>query len=604
MRRISASLEAKLRSTQQTRANNSDPSLDLWIGRPTTALTDDAFLERQQLPASGGITQTDVAVAHPIPGRSNTSIHVAYIQDGVAHVAAAAHKSKMSAHTWADTGFSAAADDVAISYDGSMPIAPNGRVEFKTAGQPWVFWTNNGALYARQLGMDDTVTLAEANCTAVTAVRATRSNGSRFNFGLVVFFILGGSIYYRQLIGGEWMDAELVSFGPGKTWTDIAAGRTWDYRVALQCKASDGSIYELFTQFGGIGSRNQEHLELRNVEAAGELSEIGQTENRYEEHVEVSKIDAGALYGGLYGLGQPTILSASNLLTLTAVDGEEVENYGLRISVHFAEHLNPDSVEENLSAFVMRDSIGTAFTATKAETVNGLDWVFTLPDFNNAIGDCTVSYVPGTLHTMAGTTAYATAVTFAPENLMPSDVEAPKIINVYNTDSTEYNKTYGKYLAAVFDGSISAPTEADLQHFSVTAQMAVMGDDGNLILEPTPRTIVDIVPHPDVENALLITLDTSERLDECWKPVVLAYDGSGSLRGYGRPVAAFKFSFDPEDIAYKGEQNDSEHVTLHDIMVNARLLKIRYIDSPNLDTGHVALTGITATGFLTYIDDI
>lgn len=172
-----------------------------------------------------------------------------------------------------------------------------------------------------------------------------------------------------------------------------------------------------------------------------------------------------------------------------------------------------------------------------------------------------------------------------------------------SAETAYYEQPYGKYLVAVFDGPVSAPTENDVQHFSVTVPIAVMGEDGNLTLEQTTRTIVSVVPHPNVANALLITLDTTERLDECWKPVVLAYDGTGSLTGNGRPVAAFEAEFDPQGIAYKGDQNDAEHIEITSIQVKGTLMRLYYSDY-SAPAEHIEIGNITATGVLTHVDDI
>lgn len=166
-----------------------------------------------------------------------------------------------------------------------------------------------------------------------------------------------------------------------------------------------------------------------------------------------------------------------------------------------------------------------------------------------------------------------------------------------------FDQPYGKYIVAVFDGPVSAPVESDVSHFSVTAPMAVMGEDGHLTLVPTPRTIVSVVSHQDVANALLITLETTERIDECWKPVVLAYDGTGSLTGYGRPVEAFEAEFDPQGIAYKGDQNAEEHIEIGSITASGTLIRIHYSDYKSADE-HIEISSITATGKLTHVDDI
>ena len=432
MRSMSSTMRKKVASRIQTGENSMSASL--WVGRPTTPLTDDNFLEKQTVLYSDNITKTSLAVCHPALSRGATHIYFAYIESGEIKITRAYYTDIMERHEWEPVEFSEWAEDVALCFDGTMPKAPNGWIEFKTEQVPWVFWVLNGALYGRKLDdPGDPVVLAEANCSAVSAVRAMWSSYGSFDFGLVVFFLLNGQLYYRQLINGEWMDAEVVSFGPdGVKWEALAAFRTWDYRVGVQLKSTDGAFYEMFTQFMGIGKQNTEHIEIKNVMADGSMTELAQTDTKTTEHIEITGIDTGVLYGGLYSLGQPVMRSADNIPIAVEVDGEHVENYGLHITVRFAAHLNPDSVAENLSAFVMRDSNGKAFTAVAAETANGLDWVFTLPDFNNAMGDCTVSYTPGTLYTMAGTVAESTSVTFTPENLTPSAVEAPKILEVYN----------------------------------------------------------------------------------------------------------------------------------------------------------------------------
>lgn len=433
MRTISSSLAAKFKQPVQAESTKAAPALDLWISRPVVPLVNDYFLEQQEMGDGGEVTALDIAVCHPRHRRQSTRIYIATVENGRARVESSPFRQAMETHLWVDSGFDEPAEDVAIAFDAATKNDTRGRSEFVTEEQPWVFWVNEGALYGRELDSEETLTLAEANCTKCTAIRAAGSALGGFDYGLCLFFLLGGAIYVRQYMDGEWMDAEPVNFGPaGVTWTDIAASRSWDYRIVLQAMASDGTVYELFTQYMGIGQRSVEHIEIKTVRADGSLTEIGETDTKTTEHIEIAGIDAGALYGGLYSTGQPVMLRAANIPTAVEVEGEQVENFGLRITVRFAAHLNPDSVAENLSAFVMRDSNGTAFAAASAETVNGLDWVFTLPDFNNAMGDCTVSYTPGTLYTMAGTVAEGTSVTFTPENLTPSAVEAPKILEVYN----------------------------------------------------------------------------------------------------------------------------------------------------------------------------
>lgn len=432
MRTIPSSLDSKFKKLVQAESTKAAPAVDLWISRPVVPLVNNYFLEQQALGNASNVTALDIAVCHPRHRRQSTKIYIATVENGVARVVSSPFRQAMETHVWTDSGFSERAEDVALAFDAVMKNDTRGRSEFVTDQQPWVFWVNNGALYGRDLGSGETLKLAETNCTKCTAIRSAGSAMGGFDYGLCLFFLLNGAIYIRQRINGEWMDAEPINFGPGVVWKDIAASRSWDYRVVLQAMATDGTVYELFTQYMGVGQRSVEHIEIKSVAAKGNLTKTGDTDTQTAEHIEVVGVESVAPFGGLYSTRQPVMRLASNILTIVEADGEQAENYGLRITVRFAAHLNPNSVAENLSAFVMRDSNGTAFVAAAAESENGLDWVFTLPDFNNAVGECTVSYTPGTLYTMAGTVAEGTSVTFTPENLTPSAVEAPKILEVYN----------------------------------------------------------------------------------------------------------------------------------------------------------------------------
>lgn len=84
--------------------------------------------------------------------------------------------------------------------------------------------------------------------------------------------------------------------------------------------------------------------------------------------------------------------------------------------------------------------------------------------------------------------------------------------------------------------------------------------------------------------------------------ITVSYDGSGSLSGEGGPVAAFSEAFTPEDLTFKGHQNDVEKIVLSDISLNTELLKIEYTDESF--TEHMELTSVTLSAVITHIDDI
>ena len=421
MRSIPSDIASKLAMTKQTRANSADPSASIWIGRPTTPLTTDVFLEKQAVLTGASITDTSVAVCHPRQGAANTKINIGYIDAGVAKVVTAAVKTKMSNHIWVDSGFSENASAISVAYDGTMPKDDRGNVEFVTESQPWIFWVDSGVLYARKLGTEDTITLAQANCTDVSAIRGMWSEVGGFDFGLVVFFILSGTIYYRQYIDGVWMDAETVTFGPSSvTWTSIATFRTWDYRVGVQGKTSDNVLYELFTQFMGIGKQNVEHLEITSVNADGDIIPVDYHDTAEAENIEIAAIEA--VGERIYGLSSMPV-SATNI-------DDGLGNYGLYVELVLDYPVT--GAAENYAAFVLMDENSTTFAGTAISTsVDGKTLTITFPDFNSAFGDLVLGYTPGTVQSPA-VAMTAWTIEFTPTGLVPPQIDPPEVEAMWN----------------------------------------------------------------------------------------------------------------------------------------------------------------------------
>lgn len=431
MRSIPSDIASKLAMLKQTKANNADPSASIWIGRPTTTLTTDTFFEKQEIFTATSITYADVAVCHPRQGFANTRIFVAYIESGTAHIVTALAKAKMNAHVWGDTGFSESADALAIAFDGTMPKNSNGVYEFVTETMPWVFWISSGVLYARKLGESDTTILASSNCTSLDAIRATWSEIIDFDFGLCCFFIASNVLYYRQLIEGVWYDAETVplsalpTLSDGAAWDKVTCSRTWDWRIALQLKASDGKMYECFTQFMGIGSKSAEHLEIKSVKATGAITQVHYSDTAENEHIEMS-VSAGAPYGGLYSTAVPTITSAYNI-------DNGAGDYGKTAVFVFDVHLTASEVAAQYAAFTIVDANSIIYTASTATLgSDGKTVALTFADFNNASGMCQAKYTAGTVTTMAGTTMATVTKSFTPTGLVPTAIPAPEVVEVTN----------------------------------------------------------------------------------------------------------------------------------------------------------------------------
>lgn len=426
MRDVPSDIASKLAMKKQTRANNADPSASIWIGRPTTPLVDDRFLEKQTV-VNTPITDVSIAVCHPHLGKVNTKTYLAYITNGKAKVVFAQHKAKMSNHIWIETEFNEDADSVSIAFNGIMPKNIKGDIEFVTEQEPWMFWTKSGKLYCRKLGTSNTIILAEANCTDVSAIRATWSEIGDFDFGLVVFFILAGDLFYRQYINDEWMDAEIVSYGPSSVlWFEIAAFRTWNYRVGVQAKTTTGDVYELFTQFMGIAKQTAEHITLNDIYAQGKLTKISPIDTKLDENISLTNINAS----GLIQWGLPVFaINVKNIIN-------DNDNWGEYLEVILDHPCYGPSLSSNYSSFKIIDENGASFYPYEVSTIdNGLTLLLRFLDFNAASGECELFYIPGTIVSPpVGPTINMLewSFTFTPINLVPPMIEPPEFDHMFN----------------------------------------------------------------------------------------------------------------------------------------------------------------------------
>ena len=428
-RTIPAGAAAKFKQRIQAPATNAKPRVDLFIGRPITPMVTNYFFERQIIYHGSSLTKTDVAVEHANKGKQSGRIYIAYIDGGHAYLKSAEWKVRMDNHIWLEEDFDELADDVAIAFDSTLEKLNNGNEEFVTGTAPWLFWCKDGFLYCRMLGDTETVALATANVTAVSAVRATWSELADFDFGLIVFFVIAGALYYRQLIDGVWYDAEQVPdsiLSQSLTYTDVSASRTWDYRIVLQAITDDGTVYEAYSQYGGIGTRNQEHIQIENLSAQGATTEVQYMSSQGTENVQVSQIRGSA---AIHSTLVPSIIRAFN-----ADDGEG--NWGKLAVFVFDVDLDAEQVSENEQLFTIRDSLGATYTATSAVLSSDLRTVvLTFADFNAARGSCTATFTGGTITTCAGTLMETVTLGFTPENLVPPAVDPPEPERLWNITS-------------------------------------------------------------------------------------------------------------------------------------------------------------------------
>lgn len=544
---------------------------------PLTALTSGDDFDIQKIADIENLTACSIACKKEHYGTAPEAIYIAYIADGTARIKTALHKSDISSHVWQDTGFSTSAVDVSIAFDGKMPRT-HGHVEFLTGSRPYVFWvTSSGELKVSILGFLGEMILANENCTKVSAIRATQSDLVSDDFGLVVFFIVNGQIYYRQHIKGIWYDAVPLSVGPsGVTYTDIRAFRTWDYRIGVQAKTSSGDVYEIFSQFQGIGKNSSEHLEITSVSVAGALHTISYHDTKSsDEHLEITSVAViPALYGGLYKATAPQIISAYNL--------EDPQHDWGKIAVFIFDcHLVASEVSAQPSAFSIKDSRNMIFAAqTAALGPDGKTVTLTFIDFNAARGTCTANYTPGTVTSMAGTTLAAASLSWTPVNLVAPQIPAPE---VYSIENVGYQGTGIKRVRFYStDGETLLKTE-----YVNYGEDTVYGSSEVWALSPlTGIGVSDITENVTTDLDLYLARWRVRYYNKVGTSMINAeyvVDGEDATWGYGRDWSTTAGGDPSSDIL----ENVSDNI---DVYSCVSYIELDYIESTGtqwVDTGYV-----------------
>lgn len=590
MRYIDPILKARIEKANQTLYENANPAMVAWISRHSTPLTEQTFLERTKIGNYTNVSRVSIAARRPDVNRQADRIYVAFCDNGVGKVAYADQTAAMSNHVWINIETIPDAIDIAVTFDGTMVKNLRNRIEFKTTDStPWVFWIDSaGSLYGKLIGEDiTTITLANVNASAVTAIRGIQLDVADDDQGLLVFFILDGSIYYRQGRAGIWENALPLNFGPAVTWADISVSRTWDYRIVLQAKASDGNVYESFTQYEGIAKQNVERLEIRDITAVGEPIEVTYIDTKEEdERIEINNISGSGQI--IYGLS-PVPVSCVNV-------NDGTGEWGKYIDLEFDYPVM--GIIGSASQFVIKDGNNLSYDGQTIEYI-GLDNKkvrIGYINFNAAYGTtCTINYTPGTVQGPAAALS-AFSFSFTPTKLVPPVPAVP--LNVNNSDALT--------IVVEFDGNItSADWVAVKAAFSVTGSEYDYVPGGTLSAKTYTINAIGYADGTGTnKKRIAIALTAAGRLKAPQGNVSVAYNQTtGNLLSVGGAIVSFNLALTPVGLTpiYAGA-NDIEKVQITNVTGTGALVSITYRDAKEEEK--IQISDVTALGKLTHINDL
>lgn len=583
MRALSNDIITKSAQQDQTIAAEAEPYVSLRISRNRTILTDLALTEKVKVRTAdtGDITDADIAVQHPRYKGENTKIWCVLINDGHLGLRWTYDREDITETKWNVINLGApTATACAIGFDSEVKENARGYAEFVTGdGYPLVFYVDgDGALKCIILGgaiIEET--LAANNVTDVSVIRGPASKNGSWDLGLTVFFLMGGALFYRQLINGSWYDAEQVNLSiTGETISKIDAFVTWDYRVGVQVLTASGKLYQIISYTEGIGVRGMEHIEMR-MSAVVSLIGTNYINKFTTEHIEMAMSASTAL---IYGHSAVPVL---------------VENTnGTTIEVTFD---YPNTGTPSASQFTLTDTHYLNYVCTSAAlSQDGYTLTLTFDDFDLAEkwvdNTLTLTYTKpssGGLQSPAVQTESFTE-SFTPTGLVAPVEDAP----TYQSAAVD---SKGEIIYLVLT---ELATNADVSglaaHLSVSLSEYSYVPGGTL--ETTTRTVASVA-YGGNNKTLVLTLNMPN-ISSAIGAVTVSYDGLGGLKGVGGPSAAFDGIFTPSGLTWKGNQNDVEHIELG-MTASAVLTVITYYDTK--ETEHIEL-GIAATATLTDIHDL
>ena len=435
MRSIDSEIKARLEKQHQTVHENNEHSMEIIVSRPRTAIVHQRYWQESIVTAGATAVCTSVAIKRT--GRWGETVYVAYVDStGLLTVKSAPLRFPIREMSWTTVTTIAGCAACALEFDGSFVRGSRDKVEHYTDALPWLFYTTTtGELKGGILG-SPYESLVGANVTAIDAVRGVASKYKDIDQGLLVFYVIAGSLYYRDLIAGVWGDQTSVSIAPADI-VSVRAERTFDYRIVLQVTDTSGALHEIFTKMESSGWNDSIALQL----VGASIVSYESLSISYEDYYEGTdlKLTMTANIVDLWPMSEiPALLREAENLPIE-MDGDYGylhDDWGYLVALTFNQVIR--NAEDYPTDFVLVDDAGTIWYGQEAYKDNPHSrTVYVLfTNFNNAQNPITATALAGNLWNGL-TLIEETSVEFNAQNLVPFATEPPVVISIENIESWE-----------------------------------------------------------------------------------------------------------------------------------------------------------------------
>lgn len=331
----------------------------------------------------------------------------------------------------------------------------------------------------------------------------------------------------------------------GNSWIGLGASSE-----QLKVNRRDSAVWSEYTEIGTIGAHN--FLKLRWVG----YSAWSQTSDAYLQQYDVFLLDNEQIYLNWYDVptssfdGVKALVCGSNTTSFSAIAGTSCE-----------------------------------YTFTPSDPATGTGWSVASGKPKLVVNHKTSG---SAIYTATGVTA---TVAESSVSWAESKPTGTTLAVSMSTDGTSYSP--------VANGSalLAAGTVLDNATLYIKVEMSTT----DATVTPTLSNLAISLQSVEDTYSIVLEMEPLQRFESASGNIIVAYAG-GSLMGEGGPVAAFTQSFSPTDLAYKGDQNDEEHIEI-DIDATGTLTRIDYTDTAEQDQGHFEIS-ISAVGTLTHINDV
>lgn len=170
-------------------------------------------------------------------------------------------------------------------------------------------------------------------------------------------------------------------------------------------------------------------------------------------------------------------------------------------------------------------------------------------------------------------------------------------VSVYSkTSSGTYKKCYNG------DAIAGLVRNTDYSEETLYIKVEMTTDDPAVTPSLSDLSIMVLAPNDDHILVLSFAPGITNNLQNSVGKVKCAYSG-GTLRGVGGPVPDFELEFTPDGLTPKNNPNDSEHINISSVDVQASLIEVVYSDVKS-NNEHVDIDQITVSAELIHVDDI